>query len=243
MTNLFESLDITDEMKKDLNESFDKAVMAKTMEMLDEHVEKELSVKEEILKEEFDEKISDLEDTLDGYMDSISEEFIAANESQYDNEISEEKVKTLLEMFDAMLKVAGVTMEDIHEAKDERDEELDEASIENQLELAKARLSDKESELHEAKREAQGYLKAGVIAELSEELTIIEKSKFEKLAEMATFSQDSTYIENLEMIKESIVDARSEESTDIKESYKLPSDAYAPKKVDMTQALDFDKYL
>ena len=84
MNELFESLEINDEMKTQLSEAFDKAVMAKSVEMMDEHVETKVAEKVEILEEEYAEKVENLEDTLDGYMTSVVEEFVAQNAPMYE---------------------------------------------------------------------------------------------------------------------------------------------------------------
>jgi len=249
MNELFESLDINDEIKAQLSESFDKAVMAKSVELMESHVETKVNEAKEVLEEEFAEKVEDLENTLDGYMTSVVEEFVAQNEANYEAEIQDEKAKKLLEMFDAMLTVAGVEMTSISEAKDAKELAEDFDSIENQLERTTDKLAEKESTLAESRREADKFLKAGIIAETAKGLTLVETDKFEKLSEMITFNRDEKYVTALEALKESILDSRSEKAT-IAESFAtgsvsttLPSDAYHSEKVDVAAATDYSKYL
>jgi hypothetical protein len=240
MEELFESLELNEETKTKLAEAFDKAVMAKTVELLDEHVEVKLKEERELLEEEYQEKVEALENTLDGYLQSVVEEFVEENKPVYEAQIQEEKVKTLLEMFDSMLKVAGVTMVDINEAHEEYHEEND---IENRLARLEEKLNQKQEELQEARKEADQYLKSGVILEMKEGLTLLEAEKFEKLAEMVTFTRDESYVNALETIKESIVDSR-EENEKIEESFgKLPEGTFKETKLDPKKVMDISKYV
>ena len=244
MNELFESLDINEDMKANLSEAFDKAVLAKSVELMDEHVETKVEEAKTLIEAEFNEKVEALEDTLDGYLTSVVEEFVETQASSYEAEILDEKAKKLLEMFDSMLTVAGVAMTDINEARSERDIAEDANSLESQVERLDSRLSEKEADLHEARKEADKYLKAGFIAETKIGLTMVEADKFEKLAEMVTFARSPKYAEALDTIKESILDSREEsfnESTVV--GSELPSKAFKPQEVDVDSAMDFSKYV
>jgi len=231
---LFEDLGLEDEKASQLEEAFDKAVMAKSVELMETQVEKLVEEKEEILKEEYQEKIENLEDTLDGYMTSVVEEFVAENAPIYEAQINEEKTKALLEHFDAMLKIAGIDMLDIQEAKDD-------SSLEAQNEALSEKIDRMQDELIEARREADRYLKAGIIAEMSADLSDVEASKFEKLATLVAFAKDDKYVASLETIKESIIDKRDDSFTE--SEVRLPKDAYKDGKVDVKAATDFSKYV
>lgn len=246
MNELFESLDINDDMKANLAEAFDKAVLAKSVEMMDEHVSVKVEEAKTLMEAEYAEKVEGLEDTLDGYMTSVVEEFVAEQKSSYEAEILDEKAKKLLEMFDSMLTVAGVAMTDINEARSDRDIAEDADSLENQIERLDKRLSEKEADLHEARKEADKYLKAGFIAESKKGLTMVESDKFEKLAEMVTFERSEKYADALDTIKESILDSREEkfnESLVNAETGELPTKAFKPSEVDAKSAMDFSKYV
>lgn len=241
MNELFESLNINDEMKTQLSEAFDKAVMKKSVELLDEHVESKVAEAKELLEAEFSEKIENLEDTLDGYMTSVVEEFVTSQASIYEAEIQDEKAKKLLEMFDSMLKVSGVSMVEIQEAKLAKEILEDDSSLENQVRRLSDRLSEKEDDLAEARKEANKFLKDGIIAEVSTGLSILEADKFLKLANMVTFSRDKKYIDALDTLKTSIVETRTEDQ--VLESIKLPLNSFKSQEVDVSKASDFSKYV
>jgi hypothetical protein len=243
MEQLFESLDIdlNEETKAKLTEAFDRAVMAKTVELMEEHVETRVTEEKEKLEEEYQEKVEDLENSLDGYLQSVVEEFIEENKPVYEAQINEEKAIALLETFDKMLKIAGVEMLDINEAHSEYHDEND---VENKLARMEEKYDELAEKLVETRKEADKYLKSGVILEMKQGLTMLEAEKFEKLAEMVTFTRDESFVESLETIKESIIDQRKED-TKIDESVdaKLPANAYQEKKVDTKKATDFSAYI
>jgi len=236
---MFESMDIEKEEKIALQEAFEDAVLKKTTELMEEYVEKEVNERTEKLEEEYKEKVEFLTESLDGYLDSVVEDFIAENSETYEAQIADEKAKTLLEMFDNMVRVVGVDLLTIQEAKQLNE---DENSIEAKLERAEEKISDLADKLVESKREADKYLQAGIVAELSEGLTILEKSKFEKLSDLVPFDRSPEYVEKLETIKESIISARAEDFEDTPAT--LPDAAFKqPEKVSADDALDFSKYV
>lgn len=247
MNELFESMDIDKEQKVALTEAFEAAVLKKTTEMLDEHVEALLNEKAEALEEEYAQKVTLLEDSLDGYLDTVVEEFIAENAPIYEAQIKDEKAQTLLEMFDNMLKVAGVEMLTIQEGK----EVLDEAELEKSDAVQVEKLTEKVAEmadrLVEAKREADKFLKDGIIAEMKVGLSMLEGEKFEKLAEMASFERSKAYLTKLETIKESIIDSRSEDfdsEAQFGKGANLPQGAFKqPEPVSAKDAMDYSRYI
>ena len=232
---IFESMDIDAEMKAELSEAFEHAVLEEVTNKLDEYVDTKLTEKTIELEEAYKEKEEYLVEALDGYMDTVVEEFIEDNAPVFEAQIDEEKTKTLLEAFDTMVKVLGVDMMTIAEAKDE-------SSSETKIEELTEEVSDLADRLIEAKREADKYLKLGLISEMKEGLTVLEGEKFEKLSEMVEFSRDASYVEKLETIKESIVDSRTE---DFKmDEAELPEVAFKqPEVPSVKDALDFSKYI
>ena len=240
MEKLFEGMDIPETDKVALQEAFDKAVLKKTTEMIDEHVESLVTEKVEALEEEYEEKVVFLEDSLDGYLDTVVEDFIQENAPVYEAQISEAKTKSLLEKFDEMATIMGIDMLKIQEAKEEEDEEEEEEEGKSKEEL-EDKLSEMAERVVAAKREADKYLKAGVIKETAEGLTVLETAKFEKLSEMVPFEREPAYLDKLEIIKEQIMDSRSD---DFNAEVELPSNAFRHnQQPDVASALDWKKYV
>jgi len=233
---IFESMDIDIETKAELQEAFDKAVLETVTDKMDEYVDTQLTEKTQLLEEEYKEKVEYLTEALDGYLDTVVEEFIEENAPTFEAQIEEEKTKTLLEAFDTMVKVLGIDMMTIAEAKDE-------SGLETKVQKLDEEVSDLADRLIEAKREADKYLKMGLISEMSKELTVLESEKFEKLAEMVEFTRDPSYVTKLETIKESITSQRGEDFK-LDEETKLPGTAFkAPETPTVEDALDFSKYV
>jgi len=235
---MFESMDIEQEQKVALQEAFETAVLKKTTDLMETYVEEKVNEKVETLEEEYKEKVEGLTESLDGYLDTVVEEFVTENTPMYEAQIQDEKSKTLLELFDNMVKVVGVDMLTIQEAKDISDED----NVENKLVEAEEKISDLAEKIVEAKKEANKYLQLGIVAEISEGLTILEKAKFEKLSEMVAFDRTDAYVTKLETLKETIKDQRAEGFKD--EPANLPDAAFkheAP--VDAKSAMDFNQYV
>ncbi len=233
---LFESMDIDAEMKAELSEAFETAVLEEVTEKMDEYVDTKLTEETQRLEEEYTEKVEYLTEALDGYLDTVVEEFIEENAPVFEAQIEEEKTKTLLEAFDTMVKVLGVDMMTIAEAKDE-------SSAKTKVEELTEEISEMADKLVEAKREADKYLKAGLIQEMSKDLTILEAEKFERLAETITFSKDASYAEKLDTVKESIIGSRDADFK-VDENAELPGTAFKqPEVPTVEQALDFSKYV
>lgn len=240
---MFESMDIEQEAKIELQEAFDNAVLAKTTEKLDEYVETQMNEKEEILKEEYKEKLELLESSLDGYLDSVVTDFISENAPSYEAQIADEKTKSLLEMFDKMCVLAGTEMLSIQENKTQIDEAAYEETAEYRVQGLEAKVSDMADKLAESNREADKYLKDGLINEMKEDLSILEGEKFEKIAGLVPFDRSKSYLDKLETLKESIIDSRVEGATKEEEGV-LPTVAFRqPEQVDVKDALNFDQYL
>ncbi len=245
---MFESMDINEDQKVALQESFDKAVLKKTTEMLDEHVETKVQEKVEVLEEEFQEKVSLLEDSLDGYLDTVVEEFVAENAPSYEAQINDEKAQTLLEMFDQMVQVVGVDMLTINEGKLDRDAKEYEETAVRKVDMLESKVADLADRLVDANRDADKYLQAGIIAETTEGLSLLEADKFNKLAEMIPFEKSASYLEKLEVLKETIIDARVDgfelETKTVAGTPGLPGTAFRhPEAVDVKAAQDFSQYI
>lgn len=240
---MFEAMSIEQDKKVELQESFDKAVLVKTTDMMETYVEEKINEREEILKEEYAEKVTMLESSLDGYLDTVVEEFISDNAPSYEAQIEDEKAKSLLEMFDKMVEVTGTKMLSIQEAKEVLDESAQRDSAEYKVEVLDEKVSELADRLVESKREADKYLQAGLLNEMKDGLSMLEGEKFEKIAGLVPFDRSASYLEKLETLKESIIGSRGDEVIDVK-NVTLPQAAFRQDtQVSVDDALDFSKYV
>lgn len=211
VSKLFESLDekvFTSDLKEALEAQFNEAVELKASIMAEARIEEEIDklnekseLHIELLTEKSEQYINEKEtemlNSLDKYLDRVVEEFVNESSESLDESIKSEKADMIIEAFDSMLIATGVNVAKIVESKDESSVELKlKESIEKYDALIEENISLKE--------ETDKLLKMGVIAELKEGLSIVESEKFEKLAKIVEFTNNVSFIEKLEMIKESV---------------------------------------
>lgn len=230
ISKLFESLDakvFTPELRESLETQFNEAVEIKSALMVQEKIA-ELEAKEVELIESLTEKAEEFKeiqkaemvDALDKYLERVVEEFIAESKDALTESIKMEKADMIIEAFDAMLVAGGVEVSRIVEAKDSTD-------LDAKLEESVSKNDALVEEIISLKAENDSLLKAGVIAEMKEGLSLLESEKFEKLAALVEFTKDEIYAEKLQTIKESVKGAvEKEEIQDINESAGKPAWAH-----------------
>lgn len=232
---LFESLDekvFTDELKESLEAQFNEAVEAKAATLAEAKIETEIdSLNEkseqhiEFLNEKAKEyvamKQSEMVESLDKYLDRIVEEFMAEAKDALQESVKSEKADMVIEAFDAMLVATGVDVAKIVEAKDD-------SAIDKKLEESVAKYDTLVEETISLKEENEKLIKMGVIAEMTEGLSIVESEKFKKLADLVDFSRDEAFAEKLETIKESVKGAVEAKEEKLDESEKSEEKVEAP---------------
>lgn len=198
------------EKEKALNEKFEKK-----LDELDEECE---NLKAE-LEESANQRIEKLDQLAEEYVDGVVKELTESNQQYIEKSVNDfidecyadlksdldvEKCKALNESFSNFALLAGVDADQIANARDE-------SSYKTQLEEMTAKYNDainesmeKDAQIEHLQNERNMMLKAGVIAEMSEGLSLVEKDKFVKSAELVEFSADKSYADRLQLLKESI---------------------------------------
>lgn len=235
---LFEELDekiFTSELKQSLTEKFDEAVQAKAevqaQILADELCESkidELNEKAEqysaYLLEESQAKINEFKESitekLADYMDLVVQEFVSEAKESLTESLKSEKADMLIEAFDSMLVAGGVEFTTIMSAKEDLQESQSSSDRVDQL----------VEEVIQLKEERKELLKMGLIAELSEGLTLVQAQRFQRLASIVEFSSGPEYSDKLETLLEGIKDFKSTESTDsaLTESHSDSTSGKAP---------------
>lgn len=233
LEKLFESLDekvFTPEMKEKLEERFQTAVNEKAEELVEEKVQERIdfiSEKSEeyskLCEEEFNAKVADLNrkaeeyvelkekemaDKVSAYLDRVVESFVKEAKEQLITNVDHAEAKAITEAFSKFVKLAGVEVADIVEAKKDSSsvKKLAEAEeTNNQLINENIELREK---INLCEKKIDDLLKAGYINQVMSEssMTEVQKAKFEKLAEMVEFERSNDYIEKIESIAESVSD-------------------------------------
>lgn len=208
---LFESLDdkvFTAELKESLEQQFNEAVELKAAVIADDRIEEEvekLNEKSEkhieFLNEKSEEYIklkeSEMLDQVDKYLERVVEEFVSEAKESLEESVKSDKADMIIEAFDAMLVATGVKVAQIVEAKDESD-------VENKLEESTDKYNRLVEENISLMEENERLIKMGVIAEMCEDLSLVEAEKFKRLADIVEFTKDGGFVKKLEQIKESI---------------------------------------
>jgi hypothetical protein len=211
MTKILESLDesvFTDELKAELQESFTASVNEEVEKQLLVQVAEQVSEKVDARVAELDEKFEDFKDeykstlleNMDEFLDLIAQEYVAENKITIEESVEGEKLEALMEGFNSMLVTAGVELKEISEGT----QDVVEAK---ELTNARAKVDELVAENKDLKKAKAELLEMGLVAELKEGMTEVQKEKFDKLTSVVDFSLDESdkYMEKLLIIKESVV--------------------------------------
>lgn len=172
---------------------------------------------EEKAEEYIEIKMQEMLDNVDKYLDRVIEEFVAEAADKLDESLKDEKADMIIEAFDAMLVATGVEVSKIVEAKDN-------SEVEQKLKESVEKYDSLIEENIELKANNEKLLKAGIISELKEGLTLVEAQRFERLANLVDFSTSDKYLVKLETIKESfktkapVVEAKVEETVIVEDA-------------------------
>ena len=251
LEKLFESLDenvFTPALKDELTATFNEAVEKKAKVIADDEIQTrlaEINEKAESYKsylqneqkqyiEKINEKAEEYTDLykeellskLDQYLSVIAENFVKdANESLKSN-LNEHKMKALDGLFTSMCRVTGVdALGIIKESKrlvNDKGESLTKQV--NSLTESIFKLNDK---IKKQKSTINELLKMGVISQIGEGLTLIQRDKFERLAESIAFTNDKKYVRQLEQLRDTVKgvseEKRVSESKETKLSFNRPT--------------------
>jgi len=194
MKQILENLDIAEEIKEELSESFDAAVLVEAVKL----AEGKEAEYEEYMVAQMTEMKADLEDTIDAYLEKVVEQFVEDNTFAIDESVKSEKYDAVLEGFNSLMIATGVEIAQIAEAKEEIEEEIDESAT-----ALADRLMEENMELKEKNAE---LLKTGLVKESAEDMTAVQRDKFLKLARVVEFDASAPvdFIEKMDTLVESV---------------------------------------
>jgi DNA-binding transcriptional MerR regulator len=194
MKQILESLDISEEIKEELSESFDAAVLVEAVKLAESKEE----AYEEYMMAQLEEMKAELEDTLDAYLEKVVEQFVEDNTFAIEESIKSEKYDAVLEGFNSLMIATGVEIAQIAEAKEEIEGETNESA-----EALADKLMEENMELKERNAE---LLKTGLVKESAEDMTAVQRDKFLKLARVVEFDENNPvdFIEKMDTLVESV---------------------------------------
>lgn len=177
----------------------------KMLDLYDTKLEEFKTTLNESKEKELEEYKNEIVESLDSYLDVVVGEFLKENKIAIDEEVSAIKSKTILEAFDAILVTAGIDVARIVEGKDKEEVEVSESAAKKLSDM-----EDRYNNLLEEKKILETknteMLVLGLKNELSEGLSVVQKDRFNKLADLVDIIDDKkVYLTKLEAIKESIM--------------------------------------
>ena len=195
----FSGSDLSEEFKAQATEIFETAVVSS--------VNMKLAAMAEQAEEEYAEEMQNIEEGLttkiDEYLDYVVEQWMEENrlavESGLRSEVTENFLSGLRNLF-------AENWIDIPEEKVEVVEELA-----GEVEHLTASLDEEMQKNIELKKQVEKFEREIAFVEVSEGLTEIQIAKFESLAEAVDYEDAESYKENLETIRMSFFENRSEE--------------------------------
>jgi hypothetical protein len=182
---------LSEEFKDKAVTIFEAAVIAKVNEQIQKvtiDIESEIEVERAQIQEELSAK---LDDYLDYVVDNWLEENRLAVEQGLKAQITEDFISGLKKLFVEHYIEVPEEKEEVVETLVQRNEELESdlnGAIEESVEL---------------KKQLNAYKRAMVFADISEDLTDTQKEKFKVLAESIELVDEESYMEKLDVIKES----------------------------------------
>jgi hypothetical protein len=139
---------------------------------------------------------------VDMYLDRVVEEYLQENKLVVEASINESKVKALLEGISSVMLHSGVELSQIVEATKSNSNSNKIAELESELAKVLRENSALKKVNESAKREK-------IVYTLSENLTLAQKDKFSKLADIIPFVNEEAFTAKLETIKGDLIGSSS----------------------------------
>jgi hypothetical protein len=192
MKQILESLDLAEEIKEELSDSFDAAVLVEAVKLAESKEE----AYEEYMMAQMTEMKAELEDTLDAYLEKVVEQFVEDNTFAIDESIKSEKYDAVLEGFNSLMITTGVEIAQIAEAKEDEENDFSSTKLADKLMAKNIELKERNDEL----------LKTGLVKESAEDMTAIQRDRFFKLAKVVEFDESAPidFIEKMDTLVESV---------------------------------------
>lgn len=194
-------------------EEYAKYVREEERKAINEHINK----LNELAEEYVDLTCKEIIENLDMYAENVINEFINDYKDKLDMKVNESNTNVILDMFSTLCLKTGIGLKEINEAKTEKDN----AKKEEDADLLE-RYNKEVNENIRLRKENNNLIKAGIINEMKDGLTILQAQKFEKIAETIDFTRDENFINKLKSIKENIqvVPAEIAKKPVVKERFK-----------------------
>ena len=233
LDKLFEAIDsnvLTDSLKNELEAQFNEAVEIKSTEIATAIIDQKEAELTEALNTKYDTKFEEykkkIDEQVDSFITATVENLVSESLNYMKQDLDNAKVEALKEAFDALVVTAGTDIAKIHANLKESTKAVDED------------LNKKYNALYEKfnalKDENAKIIKLGFLNEMSADLSLVEKEKFNKMAELIPFEKTSAYKNKIELVKTQVKGSKMKE-------YLSEAEVSADKKSD--SSIDYKRFV
>lgn len=233
LDKMFEAIDsnvLTDSLKNELEAQFNEAVEIKSTEIATAIIDQKETELTEALNTKYDTKFEEYKQKIDEQVDSFItatvEKLVSESLEYMKNDLDNAKVEALKEAFDTLVVTAGTDIAKIH------------ANLVESTKVGDEDLSKKYNELYgkfnDLKKENAKIIKLGFLNEMSADLSLVEKEKFNKMAELIPFEKTSSYKNKIELVKTQVKGSKMKE-------YLNEAEVSADKKSD--SSIDYKRFV
>ena len=198
---LTEGEDLSEEFKEKAATIFEAAVVSRLNEELD-RIHGDYA---KVLEEEIETVKTSLAEQVDEYLSFAVQKWAKDNALAIEHGIKTEMAESVL----AGLK--QVFAENFIEVPDEKVDLVDEMT--EQLDTMEKKLNEQIEENVGLTKEVGGYIKNGIVSELSEGLSLAQREKLASLAEAVEFENEETFREKVATLRESYFSTKPEVTT------------------------------
>ena len=198
---LTEGEELSEEFKQKAATIFEAAVITR----LNEELERLHEDYAKVLAEEIETVKGELAEQVDEYLTYAVQRWVKDNELAIEHGIKTEMAESVL------IGLKQVFAENYIEISDEKVDLVDEMT--NQLDMMETKLNEQIEENVGLNREIGGYIKNGIVNEISEGLTLTQREKLAALAEAVEFDDEDTFREKVATLRESYFSTKPEVTT------------------------------
>ena len=221
---------MTDSLKNELEAQFNEAVEIKSTEIATAIIDQKEAELTEALNTKYDAKFEEykkkIDEQVDSFITATVENLVSESLNYMKQDLDNAKVEALKEAFDALVVTAGTDIAKIHANLVESTKSVDED------------LNKKYNALYEKfnalKEENAKIIKLGFLNEMSADLSLVEKEKFNKMAELIPFEKTSSYRNKIELVKTQVKGSKMKE-------YLSEAEVSADKKSD--SSIDYKRFV
>ena len=198
---LTEGEDLSEEFKAKAATIFEAAVVSR----LNEELERMHEEYAKVLEEEIETVKSELAEQVDEYLSYAVSKWAKDNALALEHGIKTEMAESV------MAGLKQVFAENFIEVPDEKVDLVDEMT--EQLDIMEKKLNEQIEENVGLAKEIGGYIKNGIVSEISEGLSLSQREKLASLAEAVEFEDEETFREKVATLRESYFSTKPEVTT------------------------------